>query len=193
MKKILFLVLLLSFSRLVLASSTPTEIAESAISEIIQIASNKTLPPEVRKEQLDAVIKNYVDLPATAQRVVATFWPRSKKEDKIAFILVFRQVLTDTYFKLLQNYKNEAVTFGKEEIKKKRYASVDSIVLSEGKEIPVTYLLIFRNDEWKIYDFVVEGISLVRTFSSDYQSILRSGGLSGLNIKLQETLDQDSP
>ena len=192
MKKILFIVFLLSFSRLVLANGTPTETATSAISEILQIASNKTLAAQLRKEQLDEVIKKYVDLPATSQRVVATFWPRSKKEDKIGFILVFRQVLTDTYFRLLQNYKNEAVTFGKEEIKKKRYASVESIVLSEGKEIPVTYLLIFRNDEWKIYDFVVEGISLVRTFSSDYQSILRSEGLAGLNIKLQETLDKGS-
>jgi phospholipid transport system substrate-binding protein len=192
MKKIIFIVLLLSLSRLVAANGTPSETAESAISEILHIASNKALAAELRKEQLDAVIKKYVDLPATSQRVVATFWPRSTKEDKVAFILVFRQVLTDTYFKLLQNYKNEAVTFGQEEIKKKKYASVESIVLSEGKEIPVTYLLIFRNDEWKIYDFVVEGISLVRTFSSDYQSILRSEGLAGLNVKLQETLDKGS-
>jgi phospholipid transport system substrate-binding protein len=192
MKKILFIVLLLSLSRLVSATGTPSETAKSAVSDILQIASNKTLAADLRKEQLAAVIKKYVDLPATSQRVVATFWRKASKEDKTAFVLVFRQVLTDTYFNLLQDYKNEEVTFGKEEIKKKKYASVESIVLSDGKEIPVTYLLIFRNDKWKLYDFVVEGISLVRTFSSDYQGILRKDGLAGLNIKLQETLDKDS-
>ncbi|MFT4940670.1 MAG: phospholipid transport system substrate-binding protein [Paraglaciecola sp.] len=191
MKKIFFIVLFLSLSGL--ASGAPSETAKLAISEILQIASDKTLAAELRKEQLDAVIKKYVDLPATSQRVVATFWPKASNEDKAAFVLVFRKVLTDTYFNLLQNYKNEEVTFGKEEIKKQRYASVESIVLSEGKEIPVTYLLIFRNDEWRLYDFVVEGISLVRTFSNDYQGILRKAGLAGLNIKLQETLDKASP
>ena len=193
MKKILFMALLLSFSSLVSATGAPSEVAESAISEILQIASDKTLAADLRKKQLAAIIKKYVDLPATSQRVVATFWPKAAKEDKKDFVLIFRQVLTDTYFNLLQNYKNEEVTFGKEQIKKKRYASVESIVLSEGKEIPVTYLLIFRNDKWKLYDFVVEGISLVRTFSSDYKGILRKDGLAGLNIKLQETLDKGNP
>jgi phospholipid transport system substrate-binding protein len=193
MKKLLFIVLLLSLSRLVSATGLPTETAKSAVSEILEIASDKTLAADLRKKLLGTVIKEYVDLPATSQRVVATFWPKAKKEDKIAFVLVFRQILTNTYFNLLQNYKNEEVTFGKEEIKKKKYASVESTVLSEGKEIPVTYLLIFRNDKWKLYDFVVEGISLVRSFSSDYKGILRKDGLAGLNIQLQETLDKGNP
>ena len=77
----------------------------------------------------------------------------------------------------------------KEEIKKEKYASVDTIVVSGGKEIPVTYQLLNRGEEWKIYDFIAEGISLVRSYSTDYQSILRRDGITGLNKQLSEKLE----
>jgi phospholipid transport system substrate-binding protein len=194
MKKIIFAAILLGTSFLGFAqeAATPTATAEEAITKIIAIAQNKEIPAEERKEKLEALIKQYVDLQAVAQRVLSVHWRKASREEKVAFIGLFRQVLTNTYAALLDEYNNEKVDFISEEIKKERFAEVKSIILSEGKEIPVNYLLLNRKGQWKLYDFVAEGISLVRSYTTEYKSILRKGGVSALNTALEEKLSESA-
>jgi phospholipid transport system substrate-binding protein len=194
MKRIILAALLLSSSFLSLAqeTKTPTATAEEAITKIIAIAQNKEIPTEERKAKLLELIKQYVDLQAVSQRVLAVHWRKASKEEKVKFIGLFRQVLTNTYAALLDEYENEEVNFISEEIKKERFAEVKSIVLSKGKEIPVNYLLLNRKGQWKLYDFVAEGISLVRSYTTEYKSILRSDGVSGLNDALEKKLTESA-
>lgn len=188
MKKLIAFLFFASFSWLASAAETPTEVAKEAVGEILKIAQNKAEPEAQRKAALEQVIGKYVDLQACSQRVLALYWRQASDEQKKAFMGVFQQVLTNTYFTLLQNYTNEAVTFKSEDIERKRYATVESIVLSQGKDIPVTYQLLLRNDQWKLYDFSAEGISVVRSFSSEYQGILRTKGVDGLIATLKAKL-----
>lgn len=167
-------------------AATPTELVEKAYNEIISIAQAKGVEASIRKERLDAVIKQYVDLQAASQRVLATHWRKASRDEKIAFMRVFRKVLTNTYFNLLQNYTNEKVIFTGESLKKKKYATVESKVISGGTEIPITFRLLKRKDgDWKLYDFVAEGISMIRSFSTDYQAILRKDKVAGLINQLE--------
>lgn len=189
MKKIIITLALLSFSWLSYGA-TPTEAAQKAVAEILKIAQGRDLPAEQRKSQLEEVIKDYVDLPAASQRVLAQYWRTASKDEKKQFVLLFRKVLTNTYFNLLQEYNNEEVLFGNERIKKDIYAEVESTVVSNGKNIPITYKLLFRNDSWKLYDFTAEGVSIVRSFNNSYQSTLRSEGVTGLNKSLQQKIDE---
>ena len=192
MKKIITAVFLFSFSFFSAAQtpSTPTATAELAIGKIIAIAQDKEIPNEERIDKLEALMKEYVDLQAVAQRVLAVHWRKASKEEKIQFIGLFRQVLTNTYANLLDEYSNEEVRFISEEIKKEKFAEVKSILVSGGKEIPVNYLMLKRKDTWKLYDFIAEGISLVRTYSTEYKGVLRSKGVAGLNQELEKKLSE---
>lgn len=191
MKRLLLSAALVLFSWSSLAA-TPTASVEKAYNEIIAIAQAKEVAPETRKEQLESVIKQYVDLQAASQRVLATHWKKANKDEKVAFMRVFRKVLTNTYFNLLQNYTNEKVIFLEESIKKKKYATVESKVISGGTEIPITFRLLKRKDgEWKLYDFVAEGISMIRSFSTDYQAILRKDKVAGLINQLEAKVAQE--
>jgi phospholipid transport system substrate-binding protein len=190
MKKFISVLILMSASWLSYGA-TPTEAAQKAVEEILKIAQGRELPAEQRKAQLEEVIKEYVDLPSASQRVLAQYWRTASTEEKKDFVLLFRKVLTNTYFNLLQEYNNEEVLFTDERIKKDIYAEVESTVISKGKSIPITYRLMLRNDTWKIYDFSAEGVSIVRSFNNSYSSILRSGGVSELNKTLQQKIDEN--
>ena len=191
MKNLLvFIVFLFGFGNAIAQDmETPSERVQVAVADILAIAQNKDISADERKAGLEEALKKHVDLQAASQRVIAKYWRKASKEEKLEFMRLFRLVLTNTYANLLETYNNEEVRIEKEEIKKKKYASVDTIVISGGKEIPVTYQLLNRGDEWKIYDFVAEGISLVRSYSTDYQSILRKDGVTGLNQQLAEKFE----
>jgi len=190
MKKILVssLVLLLSFSVPSFAS-TPTESLKIAIDQLIAVAEDKSGDDLVKKAKFSKIIQAEVDFEAVSKRVVSKSWKKATDEQKKQFKTQFKKIIVDTYFSLFKNYSNEKVLFSKEQIKNKKYAIVDTQIISESKRIPVRYRLI-KGNGWKIYDFIPEGISLIATYKNNYSSILKKEGMQGLLKEMVKVKDE---
>lgn len=173
-----------------MAVQTPTERVEAGVADIIRVATNSEQTTAQKRAELESIIQQHVDLQAAAQRVIAQHWKRASKEDKKAFLVLFRKVLVNTYINLLNQYDNQEISFKGEQIKKQKYATVDTEINNKGVVTPVSYRLFFRNDDWRIYDFVAEGISMIRSFSNDYKATLKKEGLAGLNKALEAKLKE---
>ncbi|MBB1475576.1 ABC transporter substrate-binding protein [Shewanella vesiculosa] len=190
MKSIIALIIMLVMPSVALAAQGPTDRVKLGVSDIISIASDSALSVEQKKQSLSDVIEKHVDIQASAQRVLGKYWREASDSEKRQFMVLLKGVLVDTYIVLLEKYDNETVAYTGETIKKKVYATVDTDIHTKDNIIPVSYQLYQRNDEWKIYDFVAEGLSMIRTFSKDYQSTLKKSGVSGLNEALAAKLAQ---
>ena len=166
----------------------PTSALTEAVNLFIGVASNKALSTEEKKSRITDIVRDKVDLPVASQRVVSRYWKKSTKEEKKEFIELFTKVIVNTYASLLNQYNNEKVEYLKEDIKKGKYAKVDTNIVLIDKKIPVNYKLLLRKEQWRIYDFSAEGISLISTYTSDYKSTLKRGGLAGLNALLKTKL-----
>lgn len=188
MKSVIFLLLMLVMPAVSFAAQTPTERVKLGVADIISIATNSSLSAEQKKQSLSEVIGKHVDLQASAQRVLGKYWKDASDAEKRQFIELLKAVLVDTYIVLLEKYDNQTVEFNNETIKKDIYATVDTEIHAGDTLIPVSYQLYKRDDDWKIYDFVAEGLSMIRSFSNDYQSTLRKSGVSGLNTALSAKL-----
>jgi phospholipid transport system substrate-binding protein len=167
-------------------TGTPTSSLTEAVNLFVNVASNKTLSIEEKKISITEIVKNKMDLPVVSKRVVSRYWKKANKEDKKEFISLFTQVIVNTYASLLNQYNNEEVEFLKEEIKKGKYAKVNTNIVLTDKKIPVNYKLLLRNDQWRIYDFSAEGVSLISTYTNDYKATLKRSGLAGLNEVLKK-------
>ena len=188
MIKLLSAVFALGLVFSVQAADTPTERVQAGVKDIIDIATDAELDITQKREKLAGVINTHVDLQASAQRVLARYWRTATKEEKREFLKLFRSLLVNTYINLLDEYNDQVVAYKDEQIKKKVYAIVETEIQSPDVVIPVSYRLYYRDNDWKIYDFVAEGISMIRSFSNDYQSTLKSSGVSGLNKALEQKL-----
>jgi len=184
MKSIILLIMMLVMPSLGFAAQAPTDRVKLGVADIIGIASDSTLSVAQKKQSLSDVIEKHVDIQASAQRVLGKYWRRASDTEKRQFMLLLKGVLVDTYIVLLEEYDNQTVDYTNETIKKKVYATVDTEIHTTENIIPVSYQLYRRNNEWKIYDFVAEGLSMIRTFSHDYQRTLKQSGVSGLNEAL---------
>ena len=67
-----------------------------------------------------------------------------------------------------------------------KFASIKTQVLSQGKSISVNYKLVRQDNDWRIYDFVVEGVSLVRKYRSQFSRVIRKNSIQGLYILLKD-------
>ena len=169
-------------------AETPTEALKKSVNELINIASNSEYNEITKKDELTKVISSSVDFEAVSRRVVSKPWKKATADQKQQFKDNFLIIMVNTYFSLLKEYNNEEVDFSKEQIKNKKYAIVDTFIISGNKKIPVRYRLIKSKESWKIYDFVPEGISIISTYKNNYKSIISKKGVAGLleEMRLKE-------
>ena len=182
---------LLSFS-VVAEPLTPTESLRSAVDRLLVIASDKSSTEADKKALIVEVVKEKIDLQVLSQRVVSRHWKKSTHEQKREFIGLFTQVVVNTYSTLLNEYNNEEVEYLKVDIKKGKYAKINTRIVMKNKKVPVTFKLIFRKGLWRIYDFSAEGVSMISTYINDYKSTLKRGGLENLNKVLAKKLAKKS-
>jgi len=184
-------ILLLSFSQFSLAS-TPTETLKIAVDKLISVAADSASDDKLKKQMLTEIISQEVNFEAVSKRVVSKPWRKATDQQKAEFKQNFKQVMVDTYFVLLKKFTNEKVIFTKEQLKKKKYAIVDTQIISDNKKIPVRYRMIKTDGVWKIYDFIPEGISLLSTYKGNYATVLKKKGMQGLLEEMNSTTSKEN-
>lgn len=185
------LILLLASSPLAIAEEGPKTQLKLTIDTILETLRNKTLATDERQKKITSLINKRFDFRRMSQQVLAKNWKKASPEQKKKFVDLFSQSLQSSYMGRLEAYTDETVEFTKERIKKKK-AKVNTLIITKSVEIPINYKLHNKNSKWLIYDVAVEEVSLVRSYRSSYQNIVKKEGIDGLLIKMKKKLAKSS-
>lgn len=181
------LLLLLAGSLPVIAEEGPKTQLKSTIDAILETLRNKTLATDQRQKQITDLINKRFDFKRMSQQTLARNWKKASPEQKNKFVGLFAKSLQASYMGRLEAYTNETVEFTKEKIKKKK-AKINTLIVTKTIEIPINYKLHNKNNKWLIYDVIVEEVSLVRSYRSSYQNIVKKSGIDGLLLKMEKKL-----
>ena len=120
--------------------------------------------------------------------VLCKNWTKATPEQKSAFQAEFRTLLIRTYASALSKYKNQEIEYKPFRMAEgATTASVKTeIIQPGGQPIGVSYTLEKQADAWKVYDIVIEGVSLVTNYRSQFAQEVRTNGLDSLNKKLAD-------
>ena len=88
------------------------------------------------------------------------------------FVNLFEQVLEKSYIDKILDYSNEKVDFYKESMLSDNQAEIQTKIITASKEIPIFYRMILKDGKWKVYDVVVENVSLVQNYRTQFNDIL---------------------
>ena len=167
-------------------ADTPMEQLQQTIQQVMAVMSGaaKKGDPEVREKLRDALMPRF-DWFEMAKQALGKHWsgvPSRQHE----FVAVFAEFLSNSYIGKIGSYKDEKIVFVHESIEK-NLAQVDTkIVPSKGEPTSVNYRLHRVEGEWKIYDVVVEDISVVANYRSQFNRILAKGSFDDLIQRLKE-------
>ena len=173
----------------VFASSGPKAQVEETVEAVIALLKDKALEREVRRDKIRKLIYDRFDFQLMSQRTLSTNWKKASAEQKDRFIQLFSQLLEWSYISRIEAYTNEKVEYVGEKIKKNR-AQVNTVILSAGTEIPVNYRLINKDNEWLVYDVIIEEISLISNYRSSYRTIAKKDGIDGLLAQMEQKIDE---
>jgi phospholipid transport system substrate-binding protein len=132
------------------------------------------------------VLLPHVELEAMSRSVVGKqYWSQATPAQKEQFKNAFTSLVVNTYSAPLSSYNGETVEFRPLRDDSGSRVQVESVISRKnGQKIPVSYRLVQAGGNWKVYDFSVEGISMISSYRSQFDSILQQQGMSGLLNKL---------
>ena len=185
------LVLLLCLSVSVFAAVSPTAFVKQGIDEVLSVFNDKSLDSSQRRVALQKgirkVIREHFEFRSISKSVLANNWRKATGYEQDRFVDFFTQTLENTYLTAIESYSGEEVKYVGEKIKNDR-AVVDTIIVSKNNDIPVSYKLKLNDDQWFVYDVVIENVSLVSNYRNMYAAIVQSSGVNGLLLKLETGL-----
>ncbi|MDP3561869.1 MAG: ABC transporter substrate-binding protein [Legionellaceae bacterium] len=192
-KKIILLATFL-FSQVVGAQSSPVPMLEDSANKIIETLKQNQSKLKTDHHVVYEAIRRYllphVDLSGMARSVLGRqAWNHATSAEKQEFTLAFTQLVIRTYATPLAEYSGETVAFlplrGSVD---SRFLRVNSVISRpSGQKIPLSYNLIAKNGEWKIYDLSVEGVSLLQSFRSQFGDMLQNSSMHDLIKQMHDT------
>jgi phospholipid transport system substrate-binding protein len=174
-------------------AGAPTEAMRTTIDEVLKIIAEKELKQpaksEERRQQLERVVSARFDYLEMSRRALGAPWNDLSDQQKQEFVSLFRTLLTNSYADKIETYSGEGVQYLNERTEKE-YAEVRTKVLSGKTEIPLDYRLMNKSADWRVYDVVVDGVSLVNNYRGQFTKILRASSYSDLVDQLRKKSDK---
>jgi len=121
-----------------------------------------------------------------SRRTLARNWNKFSPAERKEFVQLFKQVLEKAYIDKILSYTNEKIVFDREITRGENLAEVQSRIIASGKEIPISYRVIMKNNTWKVYDVVVENVSLVQNYRTQFNGILAKSTPEELLVTLRK-------
>ena len=116
-------------------------------------------------------------------------WKERSPEERKIFIDLFGKLLENSYANKLESYHDEKINYV-DEIVKGKYAMVKTEVIRKNGTVNVDYKLIRGGGEWRVYDIVVEGVSMIKNYRSQFARIIHKDSFDTLMEKLNAKVDQ---
>ena len=157
-------------------AATPQETVEQGVNQVLKTLGDPAFKGKAKDEQIATIgkeIDHIFDFEELSKRTLGRDWKKMSAEQQTEFVKLFKQLLQGVYADRLLAYSDQKVIFDKETMLKKGSAEVQSYLqTSDGKKIPLFYRLTDKSGSWKVYDVIIEGVSMVKNYRTQFREIL---------------------
>ena len=191
---IMLLILLLLLFTATAGAGIPTNQVKDTVDRVIDILKNKDLMSPEKKEQRRAAIRKIVgelfDFDEMSKRTLALHWQRRTQAERREFVSLFSDLLERSYINKIETYTDEKIIYTDESIDREYSVVKSKIITKRNVEVPIDYKLLKEGNEWKVYDVVIEGVSLVNNYRTQFNKIIRSESYEELVKRLKNKQEQ---
>ncbi len=185
----ILLVPLLLFPALSRAAG-PTDQVRGTVDKVLAVVKNPNSRSPAQKKELQTrlaeIISPRFDFAEMAKRSLGPQWLRRSPEEQREFVKLFTALLGRSYADRIESFSSQNVVYTRE-VEDKDYAQVDTTVLSDKQEkVSINYKLHILDKEWRVYDLVIEDVSVVNNYRSQFNRIIARSSFEELLRRLKE-------
>ena len=168
----------------------PTDQLREYTDQVIKVLDDPSMARQDRRAAVRKIAHEAFDVAETAQRVLARHWQARTQAEREEFTQLFADLLERTYIARMDEYGGERIRYVSESIDGKLASVRARITTRNGTEVAVESRMSLRGDRWLIYDVLIENVSLVANYRSQFDRIVRSGSYEELVRRLKTKRDE---
>ncbi len=174
-------------------AGSATEAIKKTVEQVLEVLGTDELQTPERKEErlkrLVDIISKRFDYEEMGKRTLSRNWKKLTPKQQEEFVELFRQFLTKSYAGNVDSYSGETIEYIKER-NKGNFAEVQTKVISSKSTVPLDYRLLKKNQQWWIYDVIIDSVSLMKNYRGQFDRILKTSSFEDLLTKLRTKADQ---
>lgn len=186
--RILFAAAALFAVSIIQANAQATNVVQQMADQVIErLRVHKPLNDDQAFRLVEELILPHLDFTSFSRLTLGKYWRQASPEQRTAFTNAFQQLLMRSYATSLNAYNGESIEqLGARDEGDNRLLIQTQMHRLQGAPVRIDYRLQLRDGHWKIYDVVIEGISLIMTYRTSFSEEIRHIGLDALIVKLAD-------
>lgn len=168
-------------------TAQPRELIKETADQVVAILKQRNESTETRVSKIEKIAYEIFDFTTMSKLVLAQHWRKLENHQRSEFVHEFKQALSRTYGTRLDRYEQQSVEVFGSQVEPRDDVSIKTRILGgefDGAEI--SYRLRKSGERWRIIDVVIEGVSLVSNYRSQFAAILSNGTIDDLLAKLRD-------
>lgn len=154
----------------------PLDTVKTNVNSVIEVMRDPKFKGEagkkVKEQRIVVAADKLFDFVELSKRTLGLNWNKLTPEQRKEFVELFKTILKDAYVDKITAYTDEQVNFTKEVPLSETTIEVQSVVVTKTAQIPIYYRVIKKDSEWKVFDVVIEGVSLISNYRTQFRDIL---------------------
>ncbi len=170
----------------------PTDQLKPAVDRVIKTLQDPTLKGEgktrERRQAIREIASEIFDWTESAKRALGRHWEGQTEAQREEFVTLYRGLLERAYIAQIERYNKEKIEYAGESIGGDRATVRTTVTTKQGTEMAIDYRMLRRGDRWPVYDVVIDGVSLVSNYRSQFHQIIQTSSYEELvkRLKTQE-------
>ena len=192
------LLLVVAIQPTAIAAKAPDVAVRTVFNELLgRLAERPATGPLSKEEVQDiffSLLSPHIDYETLARWILREHWTEATNEQHGAFITAFQNYIINTYALALSADQKITLDVKDNPMIKKNFAVVDAdLSIADSGAVPLTFRLLQQGDFWKLFDVSFSGVSLAKTFRSDFSYVARDGGIDAVtNFLIQRQADNST-
>jgi phospholipid transport system substrate-binding protein len=171
------------------AAGAPTEQLRTHVDRVLKLLDDSALKaPDKAKERRTAVRKvadDIFDFAETAKRSLGRHWAARTPEEREEFVKLFGDLLERSYISKIELYGGEKIQYVADKIEGETAVVQSKLLTKAGGEVPIEYRMLKKGERWLVYDVVIEGVSLVANYRTQFNKIIQTSSFQDLVKKMK--------
>ena len=165
-------------------AGTARDVVKSHMNEAFEVLRDPALQGEsankLKRKKILSILDNVFDYVELSKRTLSRNWNKLNPDQREEFQKLYKTLLEKIYMDKILAYTDQEVVFGKERALGQNKVEVESKILSGSLVTPIHFRMILKNGKWRAYDIVIEGISLVKNYRSQFKRVIKKKSLEGM-------------
>ncbi len=169
--------------------SDAEELVKRKLDAVFAVLQKKDLQQQAKKKEISEIVTPMFDFELMAKLTMGRkHWPSLPLEKKEKFTTLYIELLKKSYLDKLALYTDEKVIF-EPPAQVKEKVHIPTQLVSKDRKTSILYKLYKTADDWKVYDLEIQGVSIIRSYRSQFDEIMQNGTIDDLLLKMEKPSD----